>query len=269
MAEEAFPLHFLVWNNQYLELDRELQKKEVSRGLWSSWWLMAFSGRTALRLCCLWFLGGFAAGCRAPGSEGAHPAGAGCVSGPPGVHPGAAEAHSRPHTLKRTRMEQWVLRWGAQFVFEGKRGAHCHVTWMHFSVLQEAVSTGDPELVQLVLQYRDFKRATERLAGIPELLSKLRQVKLLHIVTFGSKLKASRPWILLLPRATHLILHQASYLEQIFVLRLLSRVSHLWLFFLFIIFIRELFPTNMCASHKPDWIRIHRHKVAWLFSLSN
>lgn len=45
------------------------------------------------------------------------------------------------------------------------------------SVLQEAVSTGDPELVQLVLQYRDFKRATERLAGIPELLSKLRQVK--------------------------------------------------------------------------------------------
>lgn len=47
-------------------------------------------------------------------------------------------------------------------------------------VLQEAVSTGDPELVQLVLQYRDFKRATERLAGIPELLSKLRQVKLVH-----------------------------------------------------------------------------------------
>lgn len=49
---------------------------------------------------------------------------------------------------------------------------------MCVSVLQEAVSTGDPELVQLVLQYRDFKRATERLAGIPELLSKLRQVKL-------------------------------------------------------------------------------------------
>lgn len=29
MAQEAFPLHLLVWNNQYLELDRELQKKEV------------------------------------------------------------------------------------------------------------------------------------------------------------------------------------------------------------------------------------------------
>lgn len=44
-------------------------------------------------------------------------------------------------------------------------------------VLQEAVSTGDPEMVQLVLQYRDFQRATQRLAGIPELLNKLRQVR--------------------------------------------------------------------------------------------
>lgn len=44
------------------------------------------------------------------------------------------------------------------------------------TVLQEAVSTGDPEIVQLVLQYRDYQRATRRLAGIPELLSKLRRV---------------------------------------------------------------------------------------------
>ncbi|OXB55724.1 UNVERIFIED_CONTAM: hypothetical protein H355_012340 [Colinus virginianus] len=45
-----------------------------------------------------------------------------------------------------------------------------------WTVLQEAVSTGDPEIVQLVLQYRDYQRATRRLAGIPELLSKLRRV---------------------------------------------------------------------------------------------
>ena len=31
MEQEGFPLHALVWNNQYLELDRELQKKEVRR----------------------------------------------------------------------------------------------------------------------------------------------------------------------------------------------------------------------------------------------
>lgn len=38
MAQEAFPLHFLVWNNQYLELERELQKMEV-RGdsMYLSW----------------------------------------------------------------------------------------------------------------------------------------------------------------------------------------------------------------------------------------
>lgn len=30
MAQEAFPLHYLVWNNQYLELDRELKKKQVN-----------------------------------------------------------------------------------------------------------------------------------------------------------------------------------------------------------------------------------------------
>uniref|UniRef100_A0A8D0GX43 Ankyrin repeat domain 13D n=1 Tax=Sphenodon punctatus TaxID=8508 RepID=A0A8D0GX43_SPHPU len=44
-----------------------------------------------------------------------------------------------------------------------------------WTVLQEAVSTGDPEMVQLVLQYRDYQRATQRLAGIPELLNKLRR----------------------------------------------------------------------------------------------
>lgn len=41
MAQEAFPLHYLVWNNQYLELDRELQKKEVRLDfVFWSWWLM-------------------------------------------------------------------------------------------------------------------------------------------------------------------------------------------------------------------------------------
>lgn len=47
-----------------------------------------------------------AAGCGAPGSEGAHPAGAGRVSGPPGVHPGAAQALLGPHTLHHTGLDQ-------------------------------------------------------------------------------------------------------------------------------------------------------------------
>lgn len=125
---------------------------------------------------------GSAAGCGAPRSEGAHPAGAGCVSGPPGVDQGAAQAHLGPHTLQRAGLDQWVL--------SAMAPSFTCINWMRplslkcemcvCPVLQEAVSTGDPELVQLVLQYRDFKRATERLAGIPELLSKLRQVKLVH-----------------------------------------------------------------------------------------
>ncbi|KAI1888212.1 hypothetical protein AGOR_G00182690 [Albula goreensis] len=117
MAQEAFPLHFLVWNNQYLELDRELQKKQhdVER--------LDPRGRTPLELAvCL--------------------------------------GH-----LESTRV---LLRHCADPTHSNSQG---------WTVLQEAVSTGDPELVQLVLQYRDYKRATERLAGIPELLSKLRQAR--------------------------------------------------------------------------------------------
>uniref|UniRef100_A0A8D3CLH5 Ankyrin repeat domain 13 family, member D n=1 Tax=Scophthalmus maximus TaxID=52904 RepID=A0A8D3CLH5_SCOMX len=116
MDHEAFPLHVLVWNNQYLELDRELQKNEDAARLDPR-------GRTPLELAvCL--------------------------------------GH-----LESARV---LLRHAAD-------PTHC--SSQGWTILQEAVSTGDPELVQLVLQYRDFKRATERLAGIPELLSKLRQVK--------------------------------------------------------------------------------------------
>lgn len=44
MAQEAYPLHFLVWNNQYLELDRELQKKEVREDVY-------FAGGRCLCIC--------------------------------------------------------------------------------------------------------------------------------------------------------------------------------------------------------------------------
>uniref|UniRef100_A0A672MB48 Ankyrin repeat domain 13D n=1 Tax=Sinocyclocheilus grahami TaxID=75366 RepID=A0A672MB48_SINGR len=112
---DAFPLHYLVWNNQYQELDRELQIKQHDTGRLDP------RGRTALELSvCL--------------------------------------GH-----LESTRV---LLRHNADPTHSNTQG---------WTVLQEAVSTGDPELVQLVLQYRDFRRATERLAGIPELLSKLRQ----------------------------------------------------------------------------------------------
>nr|XP_017530931.2 ankyrin repeat domain-containing protein 13B isoform X3 [Manis javanica] len=46
-----------------------------------------------------------------------------------------------------------------------------------WTVLQEAVSTRDLELVQLVLRYRDYQRVVKRLAGIPVLLEKLRKAQ--------------------------------------------------------------------------------------------
>lgn len=43
-------------------------------------------------------------------------------------------------------------------------------------MVQEAVGTGNPELLQLVLARRDYQRYCNRVAGIPELLHKLKQV---------------------------------------------------------------------------------------------
>ncbi|XP_048582548.1 ankyrin repeat domain-containing protein 13D [Nematostella vectensis] len=43
-----------------------------------------------------------------------------------------------------------------------------------WNVSQEAISTGDPEIVSHVLQHRDFQRGSQRLAGIPDLLEELK-----------------------------------------------------------------------------------------------
>ncbi|XP_014276141.1 ankyrin repeat domain-containing protein 13D isoform X2 [Halyomorpha halys] len=44
-----------------------------------------------------------------------------------------------------------------------------------WNVVQEAVATGDPELVQTVLEWRDYQRYTSRVGGVPELLLKLKE----------------------------------------------------------------------------------------------
>lgn len=44
-----------------------------------------------------------------------------------------------------------------------------------WTVVQEAVGTGNPELLKLVLAKRDYQRYCNRVAGIPELLHKLKQ----------------------------------------------------------------------------------------------
>ncbi|XP_059144380.1 ankyrin repeat domain-containing protein 13D-like [Physella acuta] len=59
-----------------------------------------------------------------------------------------------------------LLRHGANANAENKE------CW---SVLHEAVCTGDPEIVQLVLQHRDFQRYSKRTVGVPDLLKKLQE----------------------------------------------------------------------------------------------
>uniref|UniRef100_A0A3Q3AXT9 Ankyrin repeat domain 13A n=1 Tax=Kryptolebias marmoratus TaxID=37003 RepID=A0A3Q3AXT9_KRYMA len=59
-----------------------------------------------------------------------------------------------------------LLRHGAEVTKENAN---------NWTVLQEAVSTGDPEMVQLVLQRRDYLKASTALGGVPELLLKIRE----------------------------------------------------------------------------------------------
>ncbi|XP_029302842.1 ankyrin repeat domain-containing protein 13B [Cottoperca gobio] len=71
-------------------------------------------------------------------------------------------------TLGHLDCARFLLQHGADVSKENRNG---------WTVLQEAVSTRDPELVRLVLRYRDYQRTAKRLAGIPVLLEQLRQAQ--------------------------------------------------------------------------------------------
>ena len=45
-------------------------------------------------------------------------------------------------------------------------------------MVQEAVATGDPELVHLVLERRDYQRYSSRVGGVPDLLNKLKEASI-------------------------------------------------------------------------------------------
>ncbi|XP_028270665.1 ankyrin repeat domain-containing protein 13A [Parambassis ranga] len=69
-------------------------------------------------------------------------------------------------SLGHLELVRVLLRHGAEVT---KENAY------NWTVLQEAVSTGDPEMVQLVLQRRDYLKASTALGGVPELMSKIRE----------------------------------------------------------------------------------------------
>uniref|UniRef100_A0A8C2AKX5 Ankyrin repeat domain 13A n=1 Tax=Cyprinus carpio TaxID=7962 RepID=A0A8C2AKX5_CYPCA len=108
-----FPLHTLVWENDYRKLEKEIQTSNIEE--------VDPRGRTPLHL-----------------------------------------AVSLGH-LESVRV---LLRHGADVSKENGK---------NWTVLQEAVSTGDPEMVLLVLQRRDYLKASTALGGVPELLCKIRE----------------------------------------------------------------------------------------------
>ncbi|XP_078230045.1 ankyrin repeat domain-containing protein 13B isoform X5 [Callithrix jacchus] len=95
------------------------------------------------------------------------------VSGPPEVDIEQLDPRGRTPlhlatTLGHLECARVLLAHGADVGRENRSG---------WTVLQEAVSTRDLELVQLVLRYRDYQRVVKRLAGIPVLLEKLRKAQ--------------------------------------------------------------------------------------------
>ncbi|XP_012533297.1 ankyrin repeat domain-containing protein 13D [Monomorium pharaonis] len=110
-----YPLHWLVWHNNYVELDKELSTNQHDIEKHDN------RGRTPLMLAV---------------------------------------------TLGHTDSTIVLLQHEANVNTENTQG---------WTVVQEAVGTGNPELLQLVLARRDYQRYCNRVAGIPELLHKLKQ----------------------------------------------------------------------------------------------
>ncbi|XP_071443354.1 ankyrin repeat domain-containing protein 13D isoform X3 [Hetaerina americana] len=110
-----YPLHWLVWNNSYEELDKQLSKNEYEKEKRDP------RGRTPLMLAV---------------------------------------------TLGHLESARVLLQHATNVNTENRDG---------WTVVQEAVATGDPELLQLVLERRDYQRYSSRIGGIPELLQKLKE----------------------------------------------------------------------------------------------
>ncbi|XP_030764076.1 ankyrin repeat domain-containing protein 13D isoform X1 [Sitophilus oryzae] len=113
--EAEYPLHWLVWRNEYKLLEKELVNNKHNKEKVDT------RGRTPLMLAV---------------------------------------------TLGHLEATRTLLNSEANVNCENKDG---------WNVVQEAVATGDPELLHIVLERRDLQRYTTRMAGIPDLLKKLKE----------------------------------------------------------------------------------------------
>lgn len=115
--KRQYPLHLLVWENDYDGLKKELGNNVTAEELERK----DTRGRSALMLAV---------------------------------------------TLGHLEVAKLLMDRGANVNTENKDG---------WTVVQEAVATGDPELVHSVLERRDYQRYSSRVGGVPELLLKLKE----------------------------------------------------------------------------------------------
>ncbi|XP_031470002.1 ankyrin repeat domain-containing protein 13D isoform X3 [Phasianus colchicus] len=179
-AADTFLLHRLVWHNRHQALDSALRSGTVRAGCGGGAGTAPGTARRGMRAAAVQGPGG-TGGAGRTDSTGEHDVE---LTDPRGRTP-LELAVSLGHlesvrvllrhnaNVGRENANGWTGVWGDLGCRDG--GGAWLMAAPCPAVLQEAVSTGDPEIVQLVLQYRDYQRATRRLAGIPELLSKLRR----------------------------------------------------------------------------------------------
>ncbi|XP_019761053.1 ankyrin repeat domain-containing protein 13D isoform X2 [Dendroctonus ponderosae] len=113
--KKEYPLHWLVWKNEFKLLEKALKENKSDKEKADN------RGRTPLMLAV---------------------------------------------TLGHLESTRSLLNHEANVNCENKNG---------WNVVQEAVATGDPELLHIVLERRDLQRYTSRMAGIPDLLHKLKE----------------------------------------------------------------------------------------------
>ena len=81
-------------------------------------------------------------------------------------------------------------------------GANVNTEADGWTVVQEATSLGNPDLVQLVLETRDRQRYSARVGGIPELLKKLKDAPDFYVEMTWE----FTSWVPLVSRYPHLLL---------------------------------------------------------------
>uniref|UniRef100_A0A8C5ERV4 Ankyrin repeat domain-containing protein n=1 Tax=Gouania willdenowi TaxID=441366 RepID=A0A8C5ERV4_GOUWI len=84
----------------------------------------------------------------------------------PGLDPRGRTPLHMAVSLGHLECVRVLLKHGAEVTKENAK---------NWTVLQEAVSTGDPEMVQIVLHHRDYLKFSTALGGVPGLLSKIRE----------------------------------------------------------------------------------------------